>query len=457
MKSPHLLKNQRLFIQTLIIGSTTTFAATFSFAAILPYSVRTRNFSSWTPDTRGDTNTVGMAGATVAIPSSISAAETNPAGYAMLTGPVSAQINQTTLSDPRIQRNGEPISSSQWGLSVSPMPWAYSVSYYSSATEGGIYVSPNTGDTVKTEVSVKELRFTVGRSFLNDTLALGASLNLAKAVRELDNTASNAFGLSYRLGMLARLPKHFLIGASFAPEISIGPASHPDPQSIMPGFNQTVRQPMQAAIGLGWVPSRFFTAGLSATYVGNTDNTALLADESITTGATPTWVPRLGARYTLAEYDHFTLDASAGSYFETSRIEGQSSRLHVTGGIEANPYFINLGAGFDFSSGYRNLSVSLGVDIVRTLRAFDIIPKDATTPYRGTLPPVLPAKPKPFLPGNNPDAKTESVERVIEIIENVPQNIKKKVQGKPTTVELKEAKAKQKQKNKSKSRGKNRE
>ena len=431
-----------------IIWFAICFAPTLVSAAILPYSVRTRDYSAWTPDTRGDTNTIGMAGATLAVPTSISAAETNPAGFAMLTGSVSAQINKISLNDNRIQKNKEPIDSSQWGLSISPGPWAYGLTYYSPVTESGIYVSPNTGDTVKTEVSLKELRLNIGRSFLRDELAIGVSLEALKAVRELDDTSANAIGFGYRIGALYRLKNHFLLGASFAPQMSVGPAGNPDAQSFISGFNRTVIQPLQAGLGIGWIPSRFFKAGVSGTFVGATDNTALLADQSITTGANATWVPRLGVSYVLAEYPNFKLEGAAGTYFEASRLNGQTDRLHLTAGLEANPYFVNLGAGFDISNAYQNVIVSVGVDIVRSLRAFEIIPKESTPPYDGTLPPVYEAPP-PGLPTGAPNServssKTETVEQVSKIVKDVPLNIAKKVKGEPTTVELKESKEKKK-------------
>ncbi|HUP57154.1 MAG TPA: hypothetical protein VM598_06855, partial [Bdellovibrionota bacterium] len=53
-----------------------------AWAFILPYGTRTKAYSSWMPSARGDINTIGMAGATLALPLSISAAEANPAGYA---------------------------------------------------------------------------------------------------------------------------------------------------------------------------------------------------------------------------------------------------------------------------------------------------------------------------------------------------------------------------------------
>src|SRR6202789_3550570 len=87
-------------------------------AFIYPYTVRTQNYSSWTPATQGDTNTIGMAGATVALPTSISATQGTPPGSAMTTGAVSTQINNMTYEDQRLQRSGEPISVSQWGFAI---------------------------------------------------------------------------------------------------------------------------------------------------------------------------------------------------------------------------------------------------------------------------------------------------------------------------------------------------
>src|SRR4051812_13755742 len=125
------------------------FVTAQAHAFILPYATRTRDFSSWTPATQGDTKTIGMAGATVALPTSISSAEPNPAGFAMTTESVSAQINNTTFNDKRLQRSGESITGSQAGFGVSPEHWGFAITYYTPETESGTYVSPNTGDTVK--------------------------------------------------------------------------------------------------------------------------------------------------------------------------------------------------------------------------------------------------------------------------------------------------------------------
>ncbi len=426
----------------LSLGVMSTLIGISAHATILPYSTRTRDFSSWTPSTRGDINTIGMAGATVATPISISAAEGNPAGYGMLTGSISAQINKISLGDTRLQRSGEPIDSSQWGLGVSPSHQGYSLSYYSPQTESGTYASPNTGDTVKTEVSLKELRLTTARAFFDDHLALGISLELLKAVRELNSASSNAYGLSYQVGALYRLPYHILLGGSFSPQARVSPASNPDSQNIMPGFNRAVVRPLLATGGAGWIPNRFFKIGASLTYAGATDNTALLADQTVITGATATWVPRLGASYVVAEYTNFKVEGALGSYYDSSRLSDSSNRVHVTAGLEANPYFINLGTGIDIADGYKNIMLSVGIDIVRTARAFDIIPKDPVPAINKRWPDaftILPdGLPEGLTRGEERKFGSTNVQQVEKIIEDVPGNISKRVSGEKTSVVEKE-------------------
>lgn len=206
----------RILVPWIIVAAAAT---TEARAYILPYATRTEGFSSWMPATHGDTNTIGMAGATVALPTSISSAESNPAGYGMTIGTVSAQINNTNYQDNRLQRSGDTIVGQQWGFAVCPDHWGFSLAYYSPETESGTYVSSNTGDTVKSEVSLKELRFTTARAFFGDKLSIGVALEIAKAVRELDNASSDTYGPSYQLGVLYRFPDHVLLGASFAPEL----------------------------------------------------------------------------------------------------------------------------------------------------------------------------------------------------------------------------------------------
>jgi hypothetical protein len=273
---------------------------------------------------------------------------------------------------------------------------------------------------------------------------LGISGELAKAVRELGSYSYNAYGVSYFLGALYRFPGHLLLGARFSPALTIGPSAQPVAQDELPGFDRSVERPAQAGLGIGWIPNRFFKMGASLTYVGATSGTALLKDETISTGNTPTWVPRIGASYVIADYLNLKVEWALGAYYEASRLGGQPNRFHATTGLDVNPYFLNLGGGFDLSSGYRNLFIGIGIDLIRTARTFNIIPKDPTPPYNGTFP-----APTKISAEGLPDALTRgepkkshplSLRQAEKIAETVPENVAKKVSGKPTSVESKKKK-----------------
>jgi hypothetical protein len=414
-----------------------------------PYSTRNTNYSAWSPGAQSDTNTTGLAGATVALPSSISAAEMNPAGFAMEMGSLSAQINRISIVDKRIQPDGASMDSTQWGLGVNPSPWGLSIAYYSPITENDVYTSPSTMNASRTEVSLKEFRFTVARNFFNGRLAIGVSGELDKAVRELGPYSYDSYAPSFALGALYRMYEHIILGASYIPPLTINATHDPD-QAELPGFNQAVLRPSQLNLGLGWIPNRFFKIGASLSYVGDTANTALLSDQSIATGVTPTWIPRAGASYILAQFNNFQSELAMGSYYATSRFAGESNLLHATTGWDINPYFVNIGVGFDLAKDYRNIMFGVGVDIVRTLRTFDIIPRDPTPTFNG----FFPSPPRVSADGL-PDAMTHGEEKktspptlgdVTQIVKDAPSNLVKKVEGKPTTVDIAREKKKKRRK-----------
>jgi hypothetical protein len=142
----------------------------------------------------------------------------------------------------------------------------------------------------------------------------------------------------------------------------------------------------------------------------------------------------------VAEYSNLKVEAATGSYYEFSRIADQSNRLHMTAGLDVNPYFVNIGGGFDIASGYSDYIVSIGIDIVRAARAFDIIPKDDVPPYKGIFPRVSHLSPDGLPAGLTADeVKTfpsSSVTDVSKIVIEAPGNIVKKIEGQPTSVEI---------------------
>lgn len=106
----------------ILIGRPQVFAS-----EAFPYSVRTKNYSGQTGGIRGDINGVGMAGAAVAVPFSISAAQSNPAGLAMGMASVSVQILKNTIRDSQLQNSKIEYESNQWGFAVSPPLWGFGI------------------------------------------------------------------------------------------------------------------------------------------------------------------------------------------------------------------------------------------------------------------------------------------------------------------------------------------
>jgi hypothetical protein len=244
-----------------------------------------------------------------------------------------------------------------------------------------------------------------------------------------------ATDLSYRVGAIYHVKKHFLIGSSFSPAQEIGNSILGSGSPELPGFAQPVRNPMILNTGVGWIPNRFFSVGASIMAIGSTRDTALLRDQNIIVGEGTTFQPRVGASYILAEYHHLKISAAAGSYYETSRIAGESNRLHFTSALQANPYFLNLGIGVDHATKYDNFFISVGFDFVRGLRTFDIIPREPVPPLNGFFP-----KPLQMQSDGLPDGLTvgekkiysgPSAKDVSQIIENIPINVENKFRGLP--------------------------
>ncbi|MBS1961848.1 MAG: hypothetical protein JST04_06515 [Bdellovibrionales bacterium] len=405
-------------------------------ANVLPYSQRTRAYSGFGTTVRGDNETIGMAGATVAIPNSVSSIETNPAGLTMTMGSVTAQLNSNEMKD-RILTGSETkkVRSNQWGLTVTPGDWGYALAYYTPSFEGGDYVSSNTGRQAEYEISLKQLRFSVSRALLNKRLSLAASVEVNHAIRNLADEDHGATDLSYKLGAIYHLGGHYLLGASYSPPQEIGGSVVGSGTPDLPGYAQPIRSPMLLTVGAGWIPNRFFDVGFAVIAVGSTRDTALLRDQSVTVGEGFTLQPRLGASYVVAQYRILKVSLAGGTYYETSRIEGEPNRLHYTSALQVNPWFVNLGIGVDRATNYDNFFVSVGFDVVRLARTFDIIPPEPVPPPNTFWPPPLKRNsdglPDGLTAGEPQRYKGPSAEDVKEIIENVPTNIEHKVKGLP--------------------------
>lgn len=431
-----------------------------AFADIpLPYGTRTKAYSGYSTVVRGDNENVGMANAGVAIPGSISSLETNPAGLTMTMGSVSAQINSNEMQDRGITGSSErKVRSSLWGLAVIPNDWGYSITSYSPSFEGARYTSKLTGNPNDIEVSHRQVRLSVARAMMNHRLSLGFSLQMDQATREISGENFGATGASFKIGAIYHVRNHFLLGASFSPKQELGSSDANSGNPQLPGFAQPIRTPMLLNVGAGWMPNRYFSVGLAVVAVGKTENTALLRDESKTVGGSFTFQPRIGASYTIAQYKFIKVSTALGAYYEDPRTEGVPKRIHSTFAFQVNPYFMNVGFGIDRAERFNNLTFSIGIDIVRTLRTFKVIPSDSVPPLNGFWPKPLEVKAdglaETLTYGETKDFSGPSVGDVKSIIEEIPANISNQLKGELTEFEkrekIKEAQPKQKGKRRKK-------
>lgn len=401
----------------------------------LPYSVRTKPYTGWHSGVRGDNTVIGMAGANVALPFNIGAAEMNPAGFAMLMGSVSAQITSTDITDRQIQSTDFKSKSSYYGLAVNPPPWGFAVTSYSPTMETGVYHAPITGNDVEAEMSVRELRFTGSRMFFDNTAALGISFDLAKANRNLGGSKDNRVSAGWKFGGLYKLPHHLTLGVTYSPQNTIGGNPTASALEEIPGFSQAIIMPATAGFGIGWTPNRFTQIGATVIYVSRTRDTALLKDERIEVGQYSTYQPRIGGTYTFFQFDHWKGEVALGSYYEVSRVQGEKNRFHQTASLDVNIYMFNTGIGIDRAHGYRNFMIGIGIDIIRTLREFDIVPKDNLPPYDGFFPPPYEISADGLSEGlsygEEKSVPSQSLGDVQQIIEEAPGKISDKLKGIP--------------------------
>ena len=360
--------------------------------SLLPYTTRTQGYSGWSGAVRGDIRTVGMSGAMVGLADSWAGASSNPAGLAMTLGSSGAQINSNRVYDGELQDFNEALDTRNFGAVANPYPYGLSVGYWSPSSEGQRYLLPGTREEVLANVSVKEFQATASRVIWNDRLSLGISLILGQAVKSLELPSRNqsfvdhSFGFGAAAGAMLQLERRWLIGLSFSLPITF-PANPGEVNTPgIGGFFQTVRSPAVLGLGTSWIPSRVFRFGLSLLFVGTTPNSALLSDERRTVGQNTTLQPRFGAEYRLLDFRDLESFLTGGSYYENTRIDGNQSRLHFTGGFEINPWILNFGWGIDRANHYSSYIFSAGIDVIRLMRKLDVIPREKRPAYAGFAP-----------------------------------------------------------------------
>ncbi len=416
------------------------FAATPARAEpILPYTTRTHGYSGWSSTVRGDIRNLSMAGAVVGLADTFVSSAENPAGIAMAGRGLGLQITGNRVYDGDIQPYEAPLTTSNLGVTSSAYPWGFSAGYWSPQYEGGAYrLGSDSGPRVRPEVLTQEFRFAAGRVFFDNKLALGGSFVLGRSVQsiefldtpEMDNSHT-AYSIGASFGAIYQLPKRWLLGATYSFPVTYLVDSVEDPSRGVGGFFQPVKTPYRVGLGVGWLPNRFFRAGLSFLVIGPTNGVALLSDNSKFVGANTTVQPRIGAYYTFAEYRELQMGIGGGTYLETSRVQNTPTRLHVTGALEIHPWIFKLGWGIDRAPRYVNYIASLGLDLIKIGRKLDLIPMGyRPPPHDGFFPPrtqqIDDGLPRPLVKNWTPPLhQTDVVDAALEF----PGRLQKKVQS----------------------------
>ena len=379
-----------------------------------------------------------MGGGAFVVPESISASETNPAGFGMSMEAVEAQINNYGIQDRHLNRSGKVSKESQGGLGIAVPPWGFGFSWFTPTAEIGEYETALSPGQNQMKVHLNEYHFTVSRVLIKDSLSVGVSANILKAQYEVGGDKTSMSRVLPRVGVLYNFTNRFFFGTSFRPAAHMIPDSYVG-NNVLPGFTAPMNIPAVLSAGVGWIPNRYFRTGLNFIVPFGQEGSGLLADENVSVGAKTTIQPRLGASYVVMEYTNFKVELAAGAYYEVSRYSDQGNRFHKTVALDINPWFVNTSIGIDAAPMYRNKIVSIGLDIVRTARFFEIIPENTIPAYNGAAPSPITPSPEGLPAGMTETApkslKGPDLGDVGKIIEDIPKRIEDKIDGKDPQTE----------------------
>ncbi len=436
--APPLSLTARIPLVALLLGSTWGSASALA-ADPLPYATRTRAYSAFSGSVFGDPRTVGMAGATLGLADSFTAAGDNPAGLAMTlaVGDVHASTNR--IHDEHLQRADAPIHASNLGAALTLKKMGFSIGMTNVWNEGQDYRLSGKSEPYWIESFVREYRAAFAYR-VHPRLSLGAQLRLASLVQTLgpeSNLGSLAratdSGLGLSFGALYRLPnRRLLLGAAYSTPLTLNAREDaPTSFSALPGYTQNTLIPSRWGIGIGYVPNRLFRADFSLFRTGATPGAALLSDQSRLAGASASVDPHLGIAYTFADFAPIRGVLFAGSYLQSSRIEETPARLHLTFGLKAKWSFVNLGLALDKAASYNNTLASIGIDPLILAARLGIVPAPSRPSSRGFFPRALYESDEGLPPAlQRARARTRSTgPGILEVGRQIPEKIEEKVRN----------------------------
>ncbi len=320
------------------------------------------DYSIWSGAVRGDVRAVGMAGAATGLADDYFGAVSNPAGPALTLEDFDLQLSSSTIHDTYHFNSGTDFSNLAMGVAFNFEDSGLSVGYANPFDS----VSP-TGE----QIGVREYRATGSFLLLEDHLALG--LGLADA--QLFESGLTHQQLRGNVGALYRFPDRFIVGISYSPGTHFAPDSQ----------GRVFTLPDLLSVGLSWITNRTFRVASSFDFYGPEADVVNFHSPNLWVTTHPSVQAHLGMAYQILEYKHFYTNLFAGSYFENSRTLAEG-RLHFTGGLEMQPWFMNFSVGIDQAPGYQNFIVDVGADVQELLRVLNLYPKEVPPPPAGVFP-----------------------------------------------------------------------
>lgn len=379
-----MLRNHLIFI-ILLTGPVVFFSAARA-ASVLPYTTRTQPYTAYSATTFGDLSTLGMAGSNIAIPTTGDTTFLNPAGLPMTFKGTQVSLNGLAMSNAQLDPGGLPQWNLATSLSSNNYPWGFGISLRPIHQELQQYSI--SGQKFTLENSSREITASIGRVFFQDRLSIGLSLILGQSYRA---TGTSSFHLPYALGtglgVIYQMPKRFFLAAKVNSPMTFGKNLSQVTVGVADFFQESYT-PWRGGVGAGWIPNRHFRFSGTIEFVGAHAEAGLLSDQLIKIGHVPSIIPRVGISYYFAEYSGFKAKFAFGTYLETSRIQNQNARLHVTTSLQLNPWIFYLGAGADAAEGYQNIIYSTGIDFMKLLEVLELAPPMSPRYHGGFFPPV---------------------------------------------------------------------
>ena len=322
-------------------------------------------YSLWSGAVRGNTQNVGMAGALTGLADDYYGSVINPAGSAMTLRQMELDLTHSNISDQLLLTPGQNFSGQTVGIAIPLDKMGLSIGFTTP-----FLATHDIGE----QVILRDYRFTLSKSFLENHLSLGIGIALDEA--HLNSESITQVGSTF--GILYRLPNRIFLGSSLNTPLLLGPFQG----------DRLFSLPLTATVGLGWMPNRLFRAAISAEWISTELNSFSFHQPDQQVGQSPALQIHLGASYEFLYIKNIRSKIDTGTYLEALRTSN-SYRPHYTVGLTIQPWFVNLVMTLDIANKYHNTLFNLGIDVENLFRLLKLIPKKISNPPSGFLPAPL--------------------------------------------------------------------